>query len=361
MTITTIARTLTFHKNESTKYQEKSLDGYEHIRPLKAYRTSNPKSLIIGHININSVRYKCIEMSDYLSENLLDVLFIAETKLDASFPSPQFHVDGFKLHRSDRNEHGGGIMAYVRCDLAHRRRTDLENVVVTPVESLVLEVVLRQEKWLFVCLYSPSNSAKKQCCDSISTIFDVTATECIAMPFIIGDLNINMSCPSDANNLKDVMDMHGLYNLVHEPTCFKGKTPSLIDVILTCNVKRVVPTINFDTGLSDFHNMVCFATKIHVPRSQENVITYRSYKKFDDENFKHDVENAPYHVGEIFDDFDDKFWFQKKLMEGVINGHAPIKRRKAPKKPVPFMNAQLRKACHYKAMRRNKYFRHGRT
>ena len=48
-------------------------------------------------------------------------------------------------------------------------------------------------------------------------------------------------------------------------------------------------------------------------------------------------------------------------MEGVINGHAPIKRRKAPKKPVPFMNAQLRKACHYKAMRRNKYFRHGRT
>ena len=100
--------------NESIKYQEKSLDGKEHIRPLKTYRTANPKSLIIGHININSVRYKCIEMSDYLSENLLDVLFIAETKLDASFPSPQFHVDGFKLHRSDRNEHGGGIMAYVR-------------------------------------------------------------------------------------------------------------------------------------------------------------------------------------------------------------------------------------------------------
>ena len=242
-----------------------------------------------------------------------------------------FQIHNFQA-RSDRNKHGGGIMAYVRCDLAHRRRTDLENVVVTPVESLVLEVVLRQIKRLFVCLYSPSNSAKKQCCDSISTIFDVTATECIAMPFIIGDLNVNMSCPSDANNLKDVMDMHGLYNLVHEPTCFKGKTPGLIDVILTCNVKRVVPTINFDTGLSDFHNMVCFATKIHVPRSQENVITYRSYKKFDDENFKHDVENAPYHVGEIFDDFDNKFWFQKKLMEGVINGHAPIKRRKALKK-----------------------------
>ena len=44
-------------------------------------------------------------------------------------------------------------MAYVYCDLTHRRRTDLENVVVTPVESLVLEVVLRQENGsLYVCI-----------------------------------------------------------------------------------------------------------------------------------------------------------------------------------------------------------------
>ena len=50
-----------------------------------------------------------------------------------------------------------------------------------------------------------------------------------------------------------------------------------------------------------------------------------------------------------------------KLMEGVINGHAPINRRKASKKSVPFMNAQLRKARHYKAMRRNEYYRHEKT
>ena len=30
-----------------------------------------------------------------LSENLLDVFFISETKLDISFPNPQFLVPGF--------------------------------------------------------------------------------------------------------------------------------------------------------------------------------------------------------------------------------------------------------------------------
>ena len=91
------------------------------------------------------------KMSNYLSESLLDVLFIYGTKLDDSFPSPQLHVDGIKLHRSDRNEHDGGTMAYVRCNLAHCCYTNLENAMVTPVESLVVKAISLQENWL--CMY----------------------------------------------------------------------------------------------------------------------------------------------------------------------------------------------------------------
>ena len=34
----------------------------------------------------------------------------------------------------------------------------------------------------------------------------------------------------------------------------------------------------------------------------------------------------PHHVGEIFDDVDDRFWFVYKLSLGVMNEHAPIKK-----------------------------------
>ena len=39
---------------------------------------------------------------------------ISETKIDASFPNSMFHVEGFRLCRSDRKAGGWGLMVYVR-------------------------------------------------------------------------------------------------------------------------------------------------------------------------------------------------------------------------------------------------------
>ena len=92
-----------------------------------------------------------------LSQNTLDVLFLSETKIDQSFPKAQFEIMGFKCHRADRNSHGGGVIAYIRNDLPHRRRNDIEIMIAPPVEALVIEVIIRNQSWLFICLYSPHN------------------------------------------------------------------------------------------------------------------------------------------------------------------------------------------------------------
>ena len=77
---------------------------------LKFYRSKFPKKLIIGHININSIRNKFEILKSMLSE-VLDVLMITETKLDDSFPEQQFHIEGFNIpFRLDRNRHGGGLL-----------------------------------------------------------------------------------------------------------------------------------------------------------------------------------------------------------------------------------------------------------
>ena len=92
-------------------------DNYSNISVesvLKFYRLKFPKKLIIGHININSIRNKFEILKSMLSE-VLDVLMITETKLDDSFPEQQFHIEGFNIpFRLDRNRHGGGLLLYVR-------------------------------------------------------------------------------------------------------------------------------------------------------------------------------------------------------------------------------------------------------
>ena len=67
--------------------------------------------------------------------------------------------------------------------------------------------------------------------------------------------------------------------------------------------------------------------------------------------------NIPFQVSEIFDDFDDQFWFNSRLISDVVDAHAPLKKRKCKARPVPFMNSEYRKACFRKSMLRNRFFK----
>ena len=55
---------------------------------------------IIGHLNINSICNKLEMLS--MSVAHVDILMLSETKLDSTFPSIQFLINGFSVpHRLD--------------------------------------------------------------------------------------------------------------------------------------------------------------------------------------------------------------------------------------------------------------------
>ena len=57
-----------------------------------------PKNLIIGHLNINSVRNKFSSLQQsFLSKT--DILSLSETKIDDSFSDSQFFAECFKMYR----------------------------------------------------------------------------------------------------------------------------------------------------------------------------------------------------------------------------------------------------------------------
>ena len=178
-------------------------------------RAKYPKNRICGHLNINSFRNKFTEIEYILTQNLMDFLFASETKIDSSFTNAQFHINDFKLHRSDRNCHGGGILAYVRSDLPNRRRCDLEDLVCNPNESLLLEMYIREEKWLFICMYSPSNKHKYICNEVLDSLLDTARSRGISNIHVLADLNINMLNEIDCKCLNVVIESHGLQKCYH--------------------------------------------------------------------------------------------------------------------------------------------------
>ena len=174
--------------------------------------------------------------------------------------------------------------------------------------------------------------------------------------YLIGDLNVDLLKPTHA--LSAILDVYCLKNVIQGPTCFKSVlTPTLLDVILTNKPQRLADALNVPTGISDFHNLVCAATKLHKPHEVARQITYRWFKKFDEVLYTKDLESAPLHVSGIFDDVDDQLWFHNALLTNVIDSHAPLKSRVIKRQQVPYMNGQLLKAINVKGMLLRKYYK----
>ena len=111
-------------KNESVRTLESTskiftsslicVDENEQILQLQKLKTENPLKIIFGHLNINSLRNKFEQLVDILNGSI-DILMISETKIDDTFPTSQFLIEGFsEPYRLDWTSNGGGMMLFVR-------------------------------------------------------------------------------------------------------------------------------------------------------------------------------------------------------------------------------------------------------
>ena len=66
-------------------------DPASQLRDIKFKNINNP---ILAYINVNSIRNGHADLFSVIYSNI-EIVTIAETKLDSSFPSAQFIVDGY--------------------------------------------------------------------------------------------------------------------------------------------------------------------------------------------------------------------------------------------------------------------------
>ena len=75
-----------------SKLPSKSVNSVS-VGSIRDVRKRNLKRIILGHLNINSIRNKFDLLVDQIKGNV-DIMVISETKLDESFPNGQFKIPG---------------------------------------------------------------------------------------------------------------------------------------------------------------------------------------------------------------------------------------------------------------------------
>ncbi len=108
-------------------------------------------------------------------------------------------------------------------------------------------------------------------------------------------------------------------NIIKMPICFKTPVGTLLDVILTTNKYCYLSSGAFNTDLSDFHHLTYGVLRTGFPKSVPRQIKYRSYKTYNDEEYKTDLAQAPFQVMEIVDDVDDAQCYFHTLHKQILD------------------------------------------
>ena len=312
---------------------------------IKNMRLSTKNKLLIAHLNINSIRNKIEALKCVVSGNI-DILIIAETKVDDTFPTSQFCIDGYMPPlRADRNQHGGGLLIYIR-DGVPAREVAIRTLTSKEMEIKVVEINLHKTKWLLIGIYRPPSQSEKFFFEELSKNLELYLANYENF-LIVGDFNLD----EKSSNLKDFMNSFNLENIVKEPTCFKSDSPTCIDLILTSDTSRLTNTATIETGLSDFHIMIATALKGGFHKRGPKVVTYRDYNKFRNSAFTAELMGELAFSKENNTDFTDF----NKITKRVLDRHAPCKKKYVRANDGPFMTKELRKAIMKRSRLKNKF------
>ena len=109
-----------------------------------------PRKIIVGHLNISSIKNKFDAVS-FITDTNIDILLISKTKLDDSFSSAQSRLKGFCApYRLYANSKGAGLLLYFREYIPSRF---LNNESTYNLEAISVDINLRKGKWLLTCCY----------------------------------------------------------------------------------------------------------------------------------------------------------------------------------------------------------------
>ena len=143
-----------------------------------------------------------------------------------------------------------------------------------------------------------------------------------------------------------------LTNLIKTETCFTKSNESLIDLFLTNKLLSFQKTRVTETGLRDYHNLISTFFKSHFIRLRPRVITYRNYKKVDENVFLNDLQKLEIKLDE--QNSESSYSLSSNKFLEVLKKHAPLKKKVLKGNHSPFVSKEFQKAIYTRSKMKSK-------
>ena len=109
-------------------------------------------------MNINSIQNKLTDLKISVFDSV-DILCIAESKLDKSFLKSEIVLDGFKKpYRLDLTTFSGGLLVYIKASLPSKIINHYE--FQKDIQCVVMELKVSNKKYVIFSIYGPPKQYK---------------------------------------------------------------------------------------------------------------------------------------------------------------------------------------------------------
>ena len=211
------------------------------------------------------------------------------------------------------------------------------------LECLTVEISKPHSRpFLVSTWYKPPNSPPDLFNDFENLIGEIDGSN--RELYLVGDMNTNLlPGVADSNSFKliNVCEIFGLRQLITEPTRVTAQSQSLIDLCITNTPDKIVRSGVLPLGISD-HSLVYLIRKTHytIPGCVK-IISTRSFKHFNQEEFPADVELIQWDDINLFSHPNEMWEFWKNQFLSCIDKHAPIRSKRIGNKKSPWITHEL--------------------
>ena len=100
---------------------------------------------LLGYHNINSLQNKVTDLGIILKDLSLGYFILSETKLDESFSTAQFTLEGYKIRsKKDRDKYGGGLIEFLKNGFTCKT---IPEYTFDKTECICSEFTISKSKW----------------------------------------------------------------------------------------------------------------------------------------------------------------------------------------------------------------------
>ena len=238
------------------------------------------------------MRNKVTDLQTIINGNI-DIVSVMETKLDASFPSAQFTLEGYHTPcRLDKNNKTGGILVYVKSSIP-LSCLSFEELCIS-IQAIPFEINLRKEKWLVISIYRPPSQNSEYFLKSLTKIIDYFANT-DDNHLILCDFNLEPTYSA----LMGFLDSNSVTNLILTNRKF---------------------TSTYEMGISGHHYMRYIHIQSSFQNTEPKLFSYRYFKSFSPQAFEEDLSEALSDCADSYDQFENIF-------TSKLNKHAPKNRK----------------------------------